>query len=81
MEKSSPATGEVAEQNNSGPPPPSPNDPPLPDFVREAIRGDAKGEAVWRLYCWPGAPGRGEFMRLLFAATGTPMARRRLRRC
>ena len=32
----------------------------------------ANKEAEYKLYYWPGFPGRGEFMRLLFAETQTP---------
>jgi hypothetical protein len=64
------------------PPPSGGHQPPLPDFVEAALHNSPTSSSSsssssstdegWRLFYWPGMPGRGEFMRLLFEATGTP---------
>lgn len=65
-------------RSRSSPPLPGGHQPPLPDFVEAAIHSSSSSSSSsstdegWRLFYWPGMPGRGEFMRLLFEATGTP---------
>ncbi len=67
-------------RSRTSPPPPGGHQPPLPDFVEAALHSSSSSSSSssstyegWRLFYWPGMPGRGEFMRLLFEATGTPI--------
>ncbi|KAL6060658.1 Glutathione S-transferase [Balamuthia mandrillaris] len=41
-------------------------------MLKEKMQSLAKTDKEWKLYYWPGMPGRGEFMRLLLEETGTP---------